>query len=35
LESFAPNLRVLDMSYNAIRDMGAVRACPNLQELCT
>eukprot|EP00957_Ditylum_brightwellii_P008912 674357-Ditylum_brightwellii.AAC.1 len=27
-------LRVLDMSYNAIRDMGPVQFCPNLQELC-
>mmetsp|Transcript_20308 Transcript_20308/g.29903 ORF Transcript_20308/g.29903 Transcript_20308/m.29903 type:complete len:420 (+) Transcript_20308:127-1386(+) len=26
-------LRVLDMSYNAIRDMGPVQFCPNLQEL--
>mmetsp|Transcript_2044 Transcript_2044/g.4432 ORF Transcript_2044/g.4432 Transcript_2044/m.4432 type:complete len:489 (+) Transcript_2044:112-1578(+) len=27
------NLRVLDMSYNVIRDMGPVSFCPNLQEL--
>jgi Leucine-rich repeat (LRR) protein len=27
-------LRVLDMSYNVIRDMGPVEFCPNLQELC-
>jgi len=26
-------LRVLDMSYNVIRDMGPVRLCPNLEEL--
>jgi hypothetical protein len=28
-------LRVLDMSYNVIRDMQPVHFCPNLQELCT
>lgn len=28
------NLRVLDISYNVIRDMGPVSLCPNLQELC-
>ena len=28
------NLRTLDMSYNVIRDMRPVEACPNLQELC-
>lgn len=28
-------LRVLDMSYNVIRDMQPVQFCPNLQELCT
>jgi hypothetical protein len=28
-------LRVLDMSYNVIRDMQPVQCCPNLQELCT
>ena len=27
-------LRVLDMSYNVIRDMAPVALCPNLQELC-
>jgi hypothetical protein len=27
-------LRVLDMSYNVIRDMGPVQFCPNLKELC-
>lgn len=27
-------LRVLDMSYNVIRDMQPVQCCPNLQELC-
>jgi hypothetical protein len=27
-------LRVLDISYNVIRDMGPVQFCPNLQELC-
>jgi hypothetical protein len=27
-------LRVLDMSYNVVRDMGPVEFCPNLQELC-
>jgi len=27
------NLRVLDISYNAIRDMGPVSVCSNLQEL--
>lgn len=34
LEGPGPNLRVLDMSYNSIRDMGPVRLCANLQELC-
>jgi Leucine-rich repeat (LRR) protein len=29
-----PTLRVLDMSYNNIRDMKPVALCPNLQELC-
>ena len=28
------NLKVLDISYNVIRDMGPVSLCPNLQELC-
>ena len=28
------NLRILDISYNVIRDMGPVRLCPNLRELC-
>jgi len=28
-------LRVLDMSYNVIRDMSPVQVCPNLTELCT
>jgi hypothetical protein len=28
-------LRVLDMSYNEIRDMEPVSLCPNLRELCT
>lgn len=27
-------LRVLDISYNVIRDMAPVEFCPNLQELC-
>jgi len=27
-------LRVLDMSYNVIRDMTPVQQCPNLRELC-
>lgn len=27
-------LRILDMSYNVIRDMEPVAFCPNLQELC-
>lgn len=27
-------LRVVDISYNVIRDMGPVEFCPNLQELC-
>lgn len=27
-------LKVLDISYNVIRDMGPVEFCPNLQELC-
>lgn len=27
-------LRVLDISYNVIRDMGPIALCPNLQELC-
>jgi hypothetical protein len=34
LESPGPNLRVLDMSYNVIRDMKPVEICTNLQELC-
>jgi hypothetical protein len=34
LESCGPNLRVLDMSYNVIRDMLPVSICVNLQELC-
>ncbi len=34
LEGPGPNLRVLDMSYNSIRDMAPVSLCPNLQELC-
>jgi hypothetical protein len=29
-----PTLRVLDMSYNMIREMKPVCLCPNLQELC-
>lgn len=29
------SLRVLDMSYNVIRDMDPVSFCPNLRELCT
>ena len=29
-----PTLRVLDMSYNMIREMKPVSLCPNLQELC-
>lgn len=35
LEGPGPSLRVLDMSYNAIRDMSPVAICTNLQELCT
>jgi Leucine-rich repeat (LRR) protein len=27
-------LKVLDISYNVIRDMGPISLCPNLQELC-
>jgi protein phosphatase 1 regulatory subunit 7 len=34
LEGPGPNLRVLDVSYNSIRDMTPVSLCPNLQELC-
>ena len=34
LEGPGPNLRVLDMSYNSIRDMAPVSLCANLQELC-
>eukprot|EP00980_Cylindrotheca_fusiformis_P029574 scaffold23530_cov117-Cylindrotheca_fusiformis.AAC.1 len=34
LEVPGPNLRVLDMSYNAIRDMSPVNVCVNLTELC-
>jgi hypothetical protein len=34
LEVPGPNLRVLDMSYNAIRDMSPVSVCVNLTELC-
>lgn len=34
LEGPGPSLRVLDMSYNSIRDMSPVKLCPNLQELC-
>ena len=30
----ATTLRVLDMSYNSIRDMQPVQFCPHLQELC-
>lgn len=33
LESLGSTLRVLDMSYNVIRDMEPVKLCPNLQEL--
>mmetsp|Transcript_23411 Transcript_23411/g.57578 ORF Transcript_23411/g.57578 Transcript_23411/m.57578 type:complete len:424 (+) Transcript_23411:251-1522(+) len=33
LEVPGPNLRVLDMSYNAIRDMSPVAICVNLKEL--
>jgi len=28
------NLKILDMSYNVIREMKPVSLCPNLQELC-
>lgn len=35
LEDCGPSLRVLDMSYNVIRDMSPVQLCPNLKELCT
>ena len=31
---FGRTLTVLDMSYNVIRDMSPVQACPNLKELC-
>lgn len=34
LEGPGPSLRVLDMSYNVIRDMQPVSLCENLQELC-
>lgn len=34
LEGPGPKLRVLDMSYNSIRDMTPVSLCLNLQELC-
>lgn len=34
LEPFGAALRVLDMSYNVVRDMAPVQLCPNLQELC-
>jgi Leucine-rich repeat (LRR) protein len=34
LEGPGPSLRVLDMSYNEIRDMAPVALCANLQELC-
>jgi len=34
LEGPGPNLRVLDLSFNSIRDMSPVSLCPNLQELC-
>ena len=34
LEGPGPNLKVLDMSYNAIRDMMPVSFCANLTELC-
>jgi len=27
-------IKTLDMSYNVIRDMGPVRFCPNLVDLC-
>lgn len=30
-----PTLKVLDMSYNVIRNMEPVKFCPNLTELCT
>ena len=33
LNCVGPNLRVLDMSYNVIRDMMPVSICPNLTEL--
>jgi len=33
LDDVGPNLRVLDMSYNMIRDMMPVSLCPNLVEL--
>ena len=34
LEGPGPNLRVLDFSYNSIREMTPLALCPNLQELC-
>ena len=34
LEGCGQNLRVLDMSYNVIRDMLPVKFCQNVQELC-
>lgn len=34
LEPFGATLRVLDMSYNVIRDMTPVQTCPHLEELC-
>lgn len=34
LEVPGPKLRILDMSYNSIRDMSPVGLCGNLQELC-
>lgn len=34
LEGPGPNLRVLDMSYNSIKDMTPVSLCVNLKELC-
>lgn len=34
LEVFGSSLRVLDNSYNVIRDMSPVQMCPNLEELC-
>jgi len=35
LELLPDSLRVLDMSFNVLREMSPVQLCPNLQELCT